>query len=282
MSYELSIIVIGALTGVCCSLVGSYLLARKMAMIGDAISHTVLLGIVIAFLVSSQMSGIWMYIGATVVGLATAYFAQLLHEWKVKADAAIGVTFTTLFALAILLITLFTERVHLDLDHVLYGEIAFAPLRTWEWFGHSLGPQALWILSGLMLLIIGCYALLSKQIRTITFDPAFAQVSGMPLRRVHYLMMTLVSLTAVEAFDIVGSILVVAMLVVPPATAYLMARSFQQVLLYSALFAIVAALGGYAMASVLNASIAGAMTVCAGLIFAFIFSLKIALRKLKV
>ena len=280
MSYAITIMLIGSLTGICCSLVGSYLVARKMAMIGDAISHTVLLGIVLSFLVSSQMSGLWMYVGATVIGLATAYFAQVLHEWKVKADAAIGVTFTTLFALAILLITLFAERVHLDLDHVLYGEIAFAPLRTWEWSGVNMGPQSLWVLGALLALIALCFAWFAKQIRTVSFDPAFAAVTGMPARFVHYLMMTLVSLTTVAAFDIVGSILVVAMLVVPPATAYLLARSFTGVLFYGVLFAILAALIGYGLAYVLDASIAGAITVSAGVIFAIAFSWKIVLRKI--
>lgn len=271
MSYEWWVMLIGSLTGICCALTGTILVLRKMAMIGDAISHTVLLGIVLAYLLSSQLGGFWMFVGAVAIGLLTSFFVQWLHERNVKADAAIGVTFTTLFAIGVLLISVYADQIHLDLDHVLYGEIAFSPLQTLEFAGMSVGPKAVWILGGLLLLILVVFGLLFKEIRVLTFDPLYARTMGLPVRTIHYSMMTLVSLTIVAAFDIVGSILVVSMLIVPAATAYLLARGLLHALLLAALFAVLAALGGFWFAWSLDVSISGSMSVFTGLLFTAVF-----------
>jgi manganese/zinc/iron transport system permease protein len=272
MQYEWWIIVIGGLTGICCSLLGSLLVLRKMSMISDAISHTVLLGIVFAYIISSQFGGWWMFICATTVGLLTSFLVEYMRQLRVRSDAAIGITFTTLFAVAILLITIFAENIHLDLDHVLYGEIAFAPLETLSIQQIDVGPQALWILSILLLFII-LYILFSyRQLQTMIYDEEYAKAIGMPTKTIHYLMMTLVSLTIVAAFDIVGSILVISMIVVPAATALLIAKSFAQMLWMSMFFAVLASTIGFIFAWTFDVSISGAMSVFTGVIFTFIFA----------
>jgi manganese/zinc/iron transport system permease protein len=240
---------------------------RKMAMLSDAISHTVLLGIVVAYFISQTLTGVWMIVGAICAGLLTTFLVQILHQLRVKSDAAIGITFTTMFALAILLISLFADRIHLDLDHVLYGELAFAPLDSVALGSIGVIPRAVLILSVLLSVITLIYFLLRKEIKAVSFDITHAMAIGIPTVAIHYLLMTLISVTTVVSFDFVGSILVVAMLVIPPASAYLIVRSFRSMLMVACLLAILSAIGGYAFAIWFDTSIAASMAVFAGIIF---------------
>jgi manganese/zinc/iron transport system permease protein len=271
MSYTAWILLTGALVGVNCGLVGTFLVLRKMAMLSDAISHSVLLGIVGAFLVSHQLQGISMLIGALIVGLLTAFFVQLLHQSGVQVDAAIGVVFTALFAVGVILISLFADRVHLDVEHALMGEIAFVPWDTLEIGGRSLGPKAVWLLGGVLVvnlfIIIVCY----KELKISSFDPEMAMVLGIPVLFLHYLLMGMLSLTTVASFDSVGAILVVAMLIVPSATAYLWTDRLSVMLVLSALFGVLSSFIGYIFASWLNVSISGAMAVASGVLFTLTF-----------
>ncbi|MCY9198970.1 metal ABC transporter permease, partial [Bacillus atrophaeus] len=154
MSFEAWIIVTGILVGVSCALIGTFL------VLADAISHTVLLGIVGAFLVTRSLDGISMFIGAAAVGLLTAFFVQLLHSKGVQSDAAIGVVFTSLFAVGVILLSVYGGNVHLDVEHSLMGEIAFVPWNTVSLFGTDIGPKAFWMLASVLiinlLLIILC------------------------------------------------------------------------------------------------------------------------------
>src|SRR4051812_23293078 len=126
------IILTGSLVAASCGLLGCYLVLRKMALIGDAISHAVLPGIVIAFLISGSRDSLVMIAGAGVIGLLTTFLIEFLHrKARLQEDASIGVIFTTLFALGVILISYYAENIDLDQDCVLYGEIAFVPLDTW-------------------------------------------------------------------------------------------------------------------------------------------------------
>lgn len=273
MSYEAWIIVTGALVGITCGIIGCFLILRKMAMLADAISHTVLLGIVSAYLVSNSLDGIYMLIGATIVGLLTAFLVQSLHSSGVQSDAAIGVVFTSLFAFAVILLSLFAGDVHLDVDHALMGEIAFIPFDTIEVFGHSSVPKAIWMLGLVLVINLLIIGLFYKEIKISSFDPQMAIAIGIPVLFIHYLLMGMLSLSTVAAFDSVGAILVVAMLIVPGATAYLLTERLSTMLIISAFVGALSAVLGYYGAALVNVSIAGAMASAAGFIFALTFFL---------
>ncbi len=271
---DLLIIVTGILVAVACSTVGVFLVLRKMSMIGDAISHSVLPGIVIAFLFSGTRDSLFLMMGAAVLGLVTVFLIQMFQNGGVQADASIGVVFTALFSIGIVLISLFANRVDLDLDCVLYGEIAYVPWNTLELFGYSIGPKAIWGAGGALLANVVVIGLFYKQFKLCSFDPALAAAIGIPVAFFHYLLMGLVSVTTVASFESVGAILVVGMLTVPAATAYLLTERLSRMLLIAAGVGSASAVLGYAAAYVLDASIAGCMVSVAGLLFvmALLFS----------
>ncbi len=175
------IILIGALVACSCSIVGCFLVLRKISMVGDAISHAVLPGIVLAFLLSGSKDSLIMIIGAAVFGLVTVFLIQMLQNNGVQADASIGVVFTALFAIGVVLVSLYTRQIHLDLDHVLYGEIAYAPWNTFQLGGVSLGPVAVWGIGSVFLISILIIGLFYKQFKICSFDPAMAAALGIPV-----------------------------------------------------------------------------------------------------
>lgn len=274
MTHGAWIILTGALVGASCGIVGCFLVLRRMAMLGDAISHSILLGIVGAFLISHSREGIPMLIGALVVGLLTTLLVQLFHQSGVQSDASIGVVFTALFAVGVILVSVFTRQIDLDLECVLYGEIAYVPWNTLTVNGKGLGPLDVWQLGGVFLFNLLIIALFYKELKVSSFDAQLAAAMGIPVLIMHYLLMGMVSMTTVASFESVGAILVVAMLIVPGATAYLLTDRLSHMLLLSGLFGVLSSVFGYVFASLINASISGAMTTVAGAMFllAFIFS----------
>ncbi|WP_276499505.1 metal ABC transporter permease [Pontibacter litorisediminis] len=270
------IILTGSLVATCCSLLGCYLILRRMAMVGDAISHAVLPGIVVAFLFTGSRETVPMLIGAGLLGVLTTFLIEFFHRYaRVQADASIGVTFTWLFAIGIILISVFAGQVDLDQDCVLYGEIAYVPLDLWIIDGGlSLGPRTVWTLGVVTLLIILFIVLGYKELFLTTFDPAYAAAVGISTSVWYYSLMTAVSLTTVASFESVGAILVVALLVAPPATAYLLTDNFKTMLLLSVVAGILASVGGYYLAVWIDGSIAGAIATVTGIEFmlAFLFS----------
>lgn len=267
---EFWVLLTGAMVGITCGLSGVFLILRKTAMIADAISHTVLFGIVVAFMITQSLNGFWMLLGAAIAGLLTTYLVQVLQSGGLQEDAAIGVVFTSLFALGVLFITLFAGNVHLDVEHVLMGEIAFVPWDTWSILGFTM-PKAVWMLSIVLVLNVLFLVLFYKEIKLSTFDPVFALSIGLPIIVMHYSYMTLVSLTTVAAFDSVGAVLVVAMLIGPAATAYLISKSVRSMIFWSMTFGVTAAITGYYLAKLWNTSIAGMMAAMIGIIFMLVF-----------
>ncbi len=265
------IMLIGSLVASSCGILGCFLILRRMAMLGDAISHAILPGIVFAFLISGSRESFPMLVGATLVGLLSTIIIQWMKQNGVQADAALSVTFTALFALGVILISLYTRQIDLDLDCVLYGEIAYVQWDTWQLGDLNMGPRALWMVGGVFLLNLLIILLFFKQFKLTTFDPALAAAVGIPVAFFHYLLMGMVSLTTVASFESVGAILVVAMLIAPAATAYLWTDRFHLMLSLSILFGILSAIGGYLLAVPLDASIAGCMAMMAGILFLFSF-----------
>ncbi|WP_046173441.1 metal ABC transporter permease [Domibacillus indicus] len=267
MSYEMWIIVTGALVGASCGVIGAFLILRKIAMLADAISHTVLLGIVLAFLVSHSMNGAFMLAGAVLVGLFTAFAVQLLNSGGIQEDASIGVVFTSLFALGVILISLYAKDVHLDVEHVLMGEIAFVPWETVSLLSFGELPKAFVMLGSIFLLDLLLITLFYKEFKITSFDPGMAAALGIPVLLIHYVLMVMVSVTSVAAFDSVGAILVVAMLIAPGATAYLLTDRYSAMLLLSGGIGVLDSTAGYFIAKAFDVSISGSMAVAAGIIF---------------
>lgn len=272
---SLWIMAIGSLVAAACALVGCFLVLRRLAMLGDAISHSVLPGIVLAFMLSESRHVVPMVIGAGILGVSTAFITDLLTRYgKLQSDASIGVTFTWLFAIGVILVSKFTGEVDLDVDCVLYGNIIFAPLDTIAWGGTDIGPRSFWLLLVVTLANAVFIVLSYKQLKLCAFDPALAAALGLKVAAWHYLLMGFVSVTTVAAFESVGAILVVAMLVVPPNTAYLLTDRLAHMLVWSVVIGVASAIFGYWLAAAIDGSPAGAMATVAGIFYllAAIFS----------
>ena len=239
-------------------------------MVGDAISHAVLPGIVLAFLISGSRDSVIMLLGAGLIGIFTTFLIEFLHKKaKLQTDAAIGVTFTWLFAVGVVLISIFAGKVDLDQDCVLYGEIAYVPLDIIiSPSGGNLGPRAIYIMGFVLLAILIFIKVGYKELFLTTFDPAYASAIGISTTLWHYLLMGAVSVTTVASFESVGAILVVALLIAPAATAYLLTDDFRWMLLIACGVGILASIGGYYFAVWLDGSIAGAIGATCGLLFA--------------
>ncbi len=262
------IILTGCLIAASTAMLGSFLVLRKMAMLGDAISHAVLPGIVVAFLLSGERQSTLVLIGAALSGLFASFLIELLHrKARLQEDASIGVSFTWLFAIGVLLISAYTGQVDLDQECVLYGEIAYVPLDMLYLNGAPFLPRPLLISGGLFLLVLAYLGFGYKGLKLMSFNPDYAQSLGIRTQLWHFTFMAMVSLTTVLAFEIVGAILIVAFLVVPAAAAFLWTRALIPMILLAILFGLLSSFGGYGLATALKGSIAGAMVSVAGLIF---------------
>lgn len=274
MSASLVIMITGALVGASCGLVGAFLVLRRLALMGDAISHSVLLGIVAVFAITGSRSPVLMIIGAGAVGILTVALVGWIEGTRlVREDAAIGLVFPFLFAIGVIIVSRFPSQVHIDVDAVLYGEIAYVPLYRLELFGWDLGVQAFWTVGTMLVIDLLFVAVLYKELKLSTFDAGFAAALGMSPVLLHYLLMAAVSTTTVVAFDAVGAILVVALLVVPAATAQLLTRRLRTLLVLSATIGSVSAVLGYWLARIINGSISGAIAAVLGGVFLFAFML---------
>ncbi len=246
-----------AIACVACGLVGCFLVLRRMSMLGDAISHAVLPGIAAAFLIGGTRDIGPMLLGATGVGVLTALASSGLAKWgRVDRDASMGVTFTTLFALGVVLISLVARDVDLDPGCVLYGLLEFVPFDTVALAGVTVPRSAAWL--GAMLIVDALAVVLAlKELRATSFDPAHAATMGMRVGAIHIGLMALVAANTVVAFDAVGSILVVAMLVAPGATAQLFTDRLVTMLWLACGIAASSAVVGYLLALEWNTSAAG-------------------------
>ena len=268
MNPSFSIALTASFISLSCALLGTFLVLRKMTMIGDAISHAVLPGIAVAYWLSQSRESVWMFLGAATVGvLATVLIELLRKRLKVQSDASIGMTFTTLFAIGVVMITFWSDSVDLDQECVLYGEIAYVPFDVWMFHGQNMGPTALWA-SGTLFFSIVVYLFFGyKGLKMTSFNEDYAAVLGIGVGVWNLSLMSMVSLTTVVSFESVGAILVVALLVAPAATAYLLVEKLGAMLFLSAVFALIGSLGGYTLSKVLQTSIAGTIASTLGVVF---------------
>ncbi len=263
------IFLMGFFVNAACGLVGNFIILRRMALVGDAISHSLLPGIALAFILSSSRSTTVIVIGAISAGLLTTIFIEYIYKTsRVKADAAIGIVFSTFFAIGVILITMYADHVDLDADCVLYGEIGFIPFDERASFaGINLGPIPVVRMAGVTIVVLLLINLFYKELLVTSFDVGLANSLGINTNLFHYGLMAVLSVVIVSAFESVGAILVIAMLIFPGATASLISHRLPITLGLSLFLSILYSLIGVHLAIWLNCSIAGAMVVVAGLIF---------------
>ena len=265
-------ILTASLVAINCALMGGFLMMRKMVMIGDAISHAVLPGIFMAYYISGSTASLPILAGAAFSGILSTLMIELFtKKARLQSDAAIGVSYTLLFAIGIILISKWGQNADLDQQCVLYGEIE--QISFWLQpvaFGIVLPKQTI-ILLAVAVLLIGAVIWGYKGLFITTFDPDFALSTGVAVTFWHYFLMSGVSLTTVVSFESVGAILVIAFLSGPPAIAYLLTEDFKKMLVLACLIGILCSIGGYYSAKWLDVSVAGAISTFIGLVFLVVF-----------
>ena len=271
MSASLEIQLIALVVAIACALPGTFLVLQRMAMMSDAISHAILPGIVVAFFFTGSLGSPLLILGAASAGVFTVALVELLRKTGLlKEDAAIGIVFPALFSVGVILIARYAGDVHLDVDAVLLGELAFAPFDRLIIGSTDIGPKSLVVMTVILLLDLGFILLFFKELKLSTFDKALAGALGFTPALLHYMLMGMVSITAVGAFDAVGSILVVALMVAPPASAHMLTDRLKTMIWLSVGIGIASALSGYWLARILDASIAGSMATMSGVFFVLI------------
>lgn len=282
MNAAIEIQFIAALTASSCAIPGVFLLLRKMSMVSDSITHTVLLGIVLAFFAVNDLSSPFLLVGAAVMGPVTVWLTELLAKTRlVSEDSATGIVFPLLFSIAVILITRYAGTAHLDTDSVLLGELAFAPFDRMIISGVDIGAKGLYISGGLLIINIVFVSVFFKELQVVSFDPVLAAVMGFSPSIVHYSLMTAASLTAVGAFEAVGSVLVTAFMIAPAAAAYLLTDNLKKMLFIAAAVAAISGILGYNTAMLLEVSIAGCMACWTGVFFAGAFLYNLSVKKLR-
>ncbi|MBX3399618.1 MAG: metal ABC transporter permease [Gemmataceae bacterium] len=252
-----------------CAVPGVFLVLRKMVLVGDAMSHVLLLGIVLAFFVVRDPASPALFFGAAIAGVVTVALVELLQRTRLlKEDAAIGLVFPALFSIGTLLASMYLRNTHLDVDRVLLGSAELAYLDRFTIAGRDLGPRGFAVPAFVFLATVILVAVAYKELKLVTFDPGLAAMLGFKPAFVHYALMLGVSLTTVAAFDAVGPVLVLAFFAVPPAAARLLTNRLSILLVLSVAIAVSAALAGTWLAFRLDITTAGTVCTVLGTFFA--------------
>jgi manganese/zinc/iron transport system permease protein len=261
--------VMGFCVAAACGLLGNYLLLRRMALMGDAVSHSVLPGLVLAFLLSGGRGTGAMFVGALVAGLVATLVIDLLQSrTPLKQDAAIGIVFSTLFAIGVVLAVAFAGQIDLDPDCVLNGELLFVALEPpVTWGSWTLAPPAIIRMALVLALVLGVIVGGYRVLLVSSFDPGIARSAGVNVRGVRLGLMLLLSLVVVSAFEAVGAVLVVAMLILPGATATLITERLPRMHGLAVVHAAVSVWLGVGLAVWLDCSLAPAIVVAGAVLF---------------
>lgn len=278
MNAEFWIIITAVLLSIPCAVLGSFLVLRRSVMVADAISHAVLPGIVIAYVMSSEVDTFTVFAGASIFGIITTFLIELLsRKINLQQDASIGVVFTFLFSLGLVLISVLDLQTELEPDHILFGEILNVPFNVLYINNTYLGPKAIWVLGILNIIILSTTFICYKKLMHTSFDSAFMGIIGTSVMLWHYILMSMVSITTIGAFDIVGAILVIALLALPATTAYLWTNYLKSMIGISILIGIGGSIGGYYFSKLLNTSTSGSIV----LILFFFFLSSVIITNLK-
>ena len=269
MNPSQEIMLIAVLTAAACSIPGVFLVLRKMSMSADSITHTILLGIVLGFMAVNDLSSPILLFGAALVGTATVWLTELLTKTRlVSSDSATGIIFPLLFSIAVILITKYAGSAHLDTDSVLLGELAFAPFDRMIVGGTDIGAKGIYISGGLLIINILFVTVFFKELTVASFDPVLAAVMGFSPALMHYYLMTIVSVTAVGAFETAGSVLVTAFMIAPAAAAYLLTDNLRNMIFIAAAIGTACGVFGVYTAILLDVSISGSIACYAGIFLA--------------
>ncbi|MCG9894838.1 MAG: metal ABC transporter permease [Fimbriimonadaceae bacterium] len=248
-----------------CSLCGFFLVVRRQAMLVDAISHSILPGLVLGFALAGGPNPLAAIGGAVLAALVTGMLVErLTRSGGMSEDSALGLVFPTLFALGVLLVSLFFRQVHLDADAILLGEIVMAPRERLNLGGWDLGPQAVWWSIAILTATGLATAAAGPRTLFVGFDPRSAQAGGVPPRQVDILLLSLAAMAAVVSFRAVGAILTVALMTLPTITALLWTRRAVAAAAVAGGVAVIGALAGVGAALRLDLSISGMMTLMLG------------------
>ena len=269
---QFEIQLIASLVAIACAIPGTFLVLRKMAMISDAISHSILPGIVIGFFITQDLNSPLLILLAAITGVLTVIMVEKIQQTKlVKEDTAIGLVFPALFSIGVIMIAKYANDVHLDIDAVLLGELAFTPFDRLYYNDMDLGPKSLWVIGIILTFTLGLLFAFYKELKISTFDAGLATSLGFSPAILHYGLMSVASVTTVGAFDAVGAILVVALMIAPAATAYLLTTNLKKMIALACFFGVFSAISGYWAANYLDASIAGSITTMLGLVFLAVY-----------
>ncbi|MGH1385322.1 metal ABC transporter permease [Kordia sp.] len=279
-SAQITIQIVVTLVAIACAIPGTFLVLRKMSLISDAISHSILLGIVIGFFIVEDTSSPLLIVLAALAGVVTVILVEFIQKTGlVKEDTAIGLVFPALFSIGVILISKNANDVHLDIDSVMVGDLSLVAfdnilINCQEGVADScvsLGPKAIWVIGSILLVTLILLFAFFKELKVSTFDAGLAAALGFSPVIMHYGLMTVSSVTIVGAFDAVGPILVVALMIAPAATAYLFTKDLKKMLLLSCFFGVVASIAGFWLAHILDASISGSMTTVLAVLFLLVF-----------
>ncbi len=257
------ILAMGFLVTVACGFIGTFIVWRRMALVGDAISHSVLPGIVIAFLISQSRDTLPMFLGAICAGVLTTFLIEFIHQKsRIKTDAALGIVFTTLFAIGVLLVSLYGQNVDLDTDCVLYGEMEYVvmgdQLSFFGWFDMPIDVARMGVVAATVI-FLGC--LFYKPLVVSSFDPGLARSIGINPVAMHHALMSMLAIVVVSSFEAVGAVLVIAILIFPATTASLLSDRLPVILGLTVVIALIGSFFGLHLALWLYTSTAGAISV---------------------
>ena len=269
---QFEIQLIASLVAIACAIPGTFLVLRKMAMISDAISHSILPGIVVGFFITQDLNSPLLILLAAITGVLTVVMVEKIQQTKlVKEDTAIGLVFPALFSIGVLMIAKYANDIHLDIDAVLLGELAFTPFDRLYYNDMDFGPKSLWVIGIILTITLGLLFAFYKELKLSTFDAGLATSLGFSPAILHYGLMSVASVTTVGGFDAVGAILVVALMIAPAATAYLLTTNLKKMIALACFFGVFSAISGYWAANFLDASIAGSIATMLGLVFLAVY-----------
>lgn len=255
-------------TAISCCIPGTFLILRGTSLISDAISHAIFLGIVLSFFIFKSFYAPVLFLGATITALSTIWLIEkLITTQRLKSDAIIGIIFPFLFSIATILINLYANNIHLDIDAVLLGELAFSPFYQIIWSHNLIGSYALWTMGIILIINLITLLILYKKLIISTFDPEFAQSCKYNVYAIHWILMTLTCITILAAFEATGAILIISFIIIPPATAYLITKSIGYMIVIGILISILGSILGCLFAHLFQTSIAGSITTIYSLLF---------------
>lgn len=270
----IEIVIVALCISLSCALLGSFLVVQGESLMSDAMSHSLLSGIVIAYLVSGKMSFFFLVLGGLISSVIAIFMVYWLSEKAlIKQDVSIGVVFSYFFSIGVVLISLYASRIHLDIDMVLLGDLVFVPFNRLYWNGFDIGSFNVFIAIIVCCINIAVIWLFYRSLVLVAFDKKYGQIAGVNLKLITAFGVLLTSLNLVIAFECVGIVASIGMLVVPPATALLRADSIQEVIFKSVIVALLGTLIGIKIAFWADISIAGSLVMAEIFLFTIVFFL---------